>query len=82
MAIGKPFYDNRPGIIASQITRICFLAMICAFQYWLLTSSMEAAHTHNQRIELFAFIASASCFILAAGIMIAGEIWDKKSRNE
>jgi hypothetical protein len=78
----KPIYDSRAGAAASATARLWIVAGICAFQYWLLTSSMEAWHGGNDRIALPAFIVSVVCFLLAAGLIVTGEIGTLKLRKD
>ena len=78
----KLHYDTRPGAAGSATARLFIVAAICAFQYWLLTSSMEAWHGGNHRIALPAFIVSVTCFLLAAGLIVTGEIGTHRLRKE
>jgi hypothetical protein len=78
----KPSYDTRPGAAASATARLWIVVAICAFQYWLLTSSIEAWHAGNFDIAWPAFIVSAICFGLVAGLIITGESGAIKLRKD
>lgn len=82
MPMRKPQFDTRPGITASMTARLWIVAMICAFQYWLLTAAMEALHAGNHRVALPAFLASLFCFLMAAGLVLTGEAGLRKSKQE
>jgi hypothetical protein len=69
----KSNYELRPGASASATARLCIVATFCGFQYWLLTSTMEAYHAGNHRILLPAFIVSIICFLLSVGLVVTGE---------
>ncbi len=73
MTIGRPQFDRRAGSAASATARLWIVAMLCMFQYWLLTSTMEAYHAGNQAVPLPALLASVVCFLLAVGLVITGE---------
>lgn len=73
MPIGKPNFDARPGVTASTTARLWMCGTICVVQYWLLTASMEAYHGGNSRVAIPMFIVSVVCFLLVAGLIIAGE---------
>jgi hypothetical protein len=78
----KPHYDTRPGVAAATTARLWIVVAICAFQYWLLTSSIEAWHAGNHGIAWPAFIVSAVCFGLAAGLIVSGELGGRKLRKD
>lgn len=82
MPVGKPRFDTRPGVVASATARLWICATICIVQYWLLTASLEAYHAGNHRIAAPAFIASAVCFALVAGLILAGERGSRKLQDE
>jgi hypothetical protein len=73
VALKKPQYDLRPGTQAVFTARLWIVGVLCAFQYWLLTATMEAFHAGNSRIVLPAFLASLLCFLLSAGLILTGE---------
>jgi hypothetical protein len=73
MADHQSNYELRPGVAASATARLCIVATLCGFQYWLLTSTMEAYHAGNFRILLPAFIASVICLALSVGLVVTGE---------
>lgn len=73
-SIPTPDYPNRAGVAAADIARLVIVGMFCVFQYWLLTSTMEAYHAGDRNIVLGAFFASLACFLLAGGLVISGEI--------
>ena len=72
----------RSGASASATARLAIAGTLCVFQYWLLTSTMEAYNSGNLRVALPAFIASLACFVLAAGLVITGEYQSHKSETE
>lgn len=82
MPIGKPEFDTRPGVAASATARLWICGIICIVQYWLLTASMEAYHGGNLRIALPAFLASAFCFLLTAGLILTGEAGSRKLEDD
>ena len=65
--IPTPDYPRRTGVAATGTAILIFVALFCIFQYWLLTSTLEAYH-------MGAFLTSLGCFILAAGLTLIGEI--------
>ena len=73
MPIPGPIHDPRPGARAVATARLVIVALLCALQYWLLTSAMEAFHAGERGQLLVATIASAVCFLLSAGLVVAGE---------
>lgn len=78
----KPSFDTRPGTATSATARLVIVASICAFQYWLLTASMEASHGGNDRIALPAFLVSGACFLFAVGLIVMGEIGTHRIRRK
>ncbi|CAN5496060.1 hypothetical protein BH09SUM1_BH09SUM1_00540 [soil metagenome] len=82
MPTGKPFWDSRPGTIASMTARLCIAAILCALQYYLLATAMEALHSGEKRIVVAAFIASFFCFLLTGGLILTGELSYLKVRKE
>ena len=72
--IPKPDFPNRAGVAAAGTGILVIVALLCIFQYWLLTATLEAFHAGDHSLPLGAFLASLGCFILAAGLMIVGEI--------
>ena len=73
MPIPGPHHDERSGARGVATVRLVIVAILCALQYWLLTSAMEAFHAGDRGQLLVAAIVSAVCFVLAAGLVIAGE---------
>jgi len=73
MPLRGPRHDLRPGSIGVATARLVIVAGICALQYWLLTSTMEAYHGRHRAVTLVAAIASAVCFALALGLVVTGE---------
>lgn len=65
---------RHPGFAAAQQARLLIVIALCVFQYWLLTTGMEAFHSGNGSIVLASAIVSFVCFILAAGLVLAGEM--------
>lgn len=65
---------RHPGFAAAQQARLLIVIALCVFQYWLLTTGMEAYHSGNGKIVLASAIASFACFILATGLILAGEM--------
>jgi hypothetical protein len=74
MPIPGPHHDRRPGAAGAATARLVIVAMLCGAQYWLLTSTMEASHAGDREIPIPAAIASGICFLLAAGLILTGEI--------
>jgi hypothetical protein len=72
--IPGPRHDRRPGAAGAATARLVIVAMLCAAQYWLLTSTMEAWHAGDRDIPIPAAVASAVCFVLAAGLVLTGEL--------
>lgn len=72
--IPKPDYPRRTGVAATGTAILIFVALFCIFQYWLLTSTLEAYHMGDDKLPLGAFLTSLGCFILAAGLTLIGEI--------
>lgn len=73
MPIPGPIHDQRPGARGVATARLVIVALLCALQYWLLTSAMEAFHAGDRGQLLVAAVTSAVCFVLAAGLVVAGE---------
>jgi hypothetical protein len=73
MPVPRPDHDRRPGAASSATARLVIIAMLCAFQYWLLASTMEAWHAGDGSIPPVAAAVSLGCFALAAGLVITGE---------
>lgn len=82
MPVGKPKFDTRPGVTASTTARLWICATICIVQYWLLTASMEAYHGGNRRVAVPMFIASFVCFVLVAGLIVAGEAGSRRLQDD
>ena len=82
MPIAGPVHDRRPGAAGAATARLVLVAMLCAAQYWLLTSTMEAWHAGDREIPLVAALASAVCFALAAGLVLTGELGSSTGRSE
>jgi hypothetical protein len=74
MPIPGPKHDLRAGAHGVAASRLVIVAVLCALQYWLLTSAMEAFHAGDRGQLLVAAITSAACFLLAAGLVVAGEL--------
>ena len=72
--IPKPDYPNRAGVAALDTARLAFVALFCILQYWLLTATLEAYEDGNKSLPLGSFIASLACFVLAAGLVLTGEL--------
>ncbi len=72
--IPKPDFPQRSGVAATGTAILIFVALFCIFQYWLLTATLEAYHAGDEDLPFGAFLASLGCFILAAGLTIAGEV--------
>ena len=73
MPIPGPNHDLRSGATGVAVARLVIIAILCALQYWLLTSAMEAFHAGDRGQLAIAAIASALCFLLGAGLVITGE---------
>lgn len=67
-----------PGVKAAMTARLVISGALCGFQYWLLTTTMEAYHSGNFKVVGVAFIVSILCFVLVAGLMMTGEVGIKK----
>jgi len=80
MPIPPPRHDLRPGARGVATARLVIVAILCALQYWLLTSTMEAFHGGDRALPLPAAIASAACFVLAVGLVVAGEHAERRRR--
>lgn len=73
MPIPAPQHDLRSGSRGMALARLVIVAMLCAMQYWLLTSTMEAFHGGDRDLPFAAAIASLLCFLLALGLVRVGE---------
>jgi len=71
--IPGPDHDLRPGARAVATARLVILALLCALQYWLLTTTMEAFHGGDRGLPLAAALASGACFLLGLGLVVAAE---------
>jgi len=71
--VDKPSYPWRQGVAAESTAILVFVAMMCIFQYWLLTSTVEAYHAGDHSLPIGAFFASLGCFIVALGLTLASE---------
>lgn len=74
MPLSAPEHDLRPGARGIATARLAILATLCALQYWLLTTTMEAFHGGDRGLPLAAALASAACFLLQLGLVATGEI--------
>jgi hypothetical protein len=81
MPIRPPRHDLRPGALALATARLVILALLCALQYWLLTTTMEAFHGGDRRLPLAAAIASLACFVLGLGLVVAAERQEARRRQ-
>jgi hypothetical protein len=73
MPISAPRHDLRPGARGASMFRLAVVSLLCALQYWLLTSAMESFQAGHRAVALPAFLASLAAFALNAGLLIAGE---------
>lgn len=74
MPLSPPEHDLRPGAHGIATARLAILITLCALQYWLLTSTMEAFHGGDRTLPLAAALASGACFLLQFGLVFAGEL--------
>lgn len=81
MPIPGPAHDLRPGVRGVATARLVIVAMLCALQYWLLTTTMEAFHGGDRTLPFAAAIASAICFALGVGLVFAGERSEARRRR-
>ncbi|WP_437586408.1 DUF6755 family protein [Sorangium sp. So ce1000] len=81
MPIPGPKHDLRPGAKSAMSARLLAVAMLCAFQYWLLTSTVEAYNGGDRDIPLPALATSLVCFALGAGLVAAGELSAWRARR-
>jgi hypothetical protein len=81
MPIRAPRHDLRPGALAMATARLVILALLCALQYWLLTTTMEAFHGGDRALPLAAAIASLVCFGLGLGLVVAAERQESRRRR-
>lgn len=63
----------RSGLKGAQTARIWIIASVCAFQYWLLTASMESMHSGNNRVPIPAFITTLLCLLFNGWLVLSGE---------
>jgi hypothetical protein len=82
MPISAPRHDLRPGARSASVFRLSVVGLLCALQYWLLTSAMEASQAGRRDTALPAFIASLICFALGAGLVLAGELGARRTERE
>ncbi len=73
MPLPGPDYDLRPGARAVATARLVIVAILCALQYWLLTSTLEAFHGGDRALPLAAAIASLICFLLGLSLVATAE---------
>jgi cytochrome bd-type quinol oxidase subunit 2 len=73
MPLKPPEFDVRRGAKSSATGRLAIVGALCAFQYWLLTSTVEALNEGALSIPLPAAITSLVCFVAAAGLVWTGE---------
>ncbi|MGK3986874.1 DUF6755 family protein [Sorangium sp. So ce136] len=81
MPIPGPKHDLRPGAKGAMSARLLVVAMLCAFQYWVLTSTVEAYNGGDRDIPLPALATSLVCFALGAGLVAAGELSAPRGRR-
>lgn len=81
MPLRGPDHDLRPGAVGVATARLVIVAGLCALQYWLLTTTMEAYHGGDRALPLAAAIASGVCFLLALGLVLAGERAEARRRR-
>lgn len=74
MPLPAPKHDLRPGARGVAAARLAILAILCALQYWLLTSTMEAFHSGDRRLPVAAALASSACFLLQLGLVVTAEL--------
>lgn len=83
MPIPGPHHDLRSGASGVAAARLVIVAVLCALQYWLLTSAMEAFHAGDRGQLAVAAIASIACFLLGAGLVVTGErAWLRRRHRE
>lgn len=80
-SIPKPDFPLREGIAAGEVARLVICGLLCVFQYWLLTATLEAYHAGDNQIPVGAFIASLACFLLAGGLILTGELALRQQRR-
>jgi hypothetical protein len=76
-----PRHDLRPGATSASVFRLCVVALLCALQYWLLTSALETLQAGDHATALPAFLASLTCLALSAGLVVAGESGARKTER-
>ncbi len=81
MPIAGPDYDLRPGAGGTATARLVIVAILCALQYWLLTSTMEAFHGGDRELPLAATLASTACFLLGLGLVLAARRSEVRRRR-
>lgn len=81
MPIAGPDHDLRPGARGVATSRLVIVAFLCALQYWLLTSAMEATHGGDHALLLAAALASGACFLLGLGLVAAAERSEVRRRR-
>ncbi|OFZ19138.1 MAG: hypothetical protein A2X94_10360 [Bdellovibrionales bacterium GWB1_55_8] len=69
------------GSAAAATARLVIVAALCAFQYWLLATTIESHHAGNHRISLFTFIVSMICFVSGAALVVTGETGELATRK-
>lgn len=77
----RPDFPHRQGIAAADTARLIICALLCMFQYWLLTATLEAYHAGNHKIVIGAFFASLACFLMAGGLVVTGELAQLKQQK-
>jgi hypothetical protein len=82
MPLPAPRHDLRPGARSASVFRLSVVGLLCALQYWLLTSAMETYQAGSRDTALPAFIASLICLLLSAGLVLAGERGARKTERE
>jgi hypothetical protein len=72
----------RSGLKGAQTARIWIIASVCAFQYWLLTASMESMHAGNNKVPIPAFITTLLCLFFNGWLVFSGEKKPPEKFNE
>jgi len=70
------------GVVAADVMRVGIGLALCAFQYWLLTLSIESYQAGDHRIVAAAAVLSALCFASVLGINATGESARFRFRRE
>lgn len=73
MPLRAPRHDLRPGAKSAAMFRLSVVGLLCALQYWLLTSAMEAFQAGDRGSPFAAFLASLICLALSTGLVLDGE---------